>query len=139
MLIYFIPLYVLGALLLLFGALAVLGRFRRGRYLRPIVVFLTRVPLLKRLIQRATRASLERHNPELASALRKLERVGAHRDPQRAQTALSGLTAEERRAWLQAADQQGTVTPSNRAERRAMQKMQRGKMPTRQQRRQPPR
>lgn len=135
MLLYFIPLYILGALLLLFGTFTLLARVRGGRYLRPVLAQLMRVPLLKRLIERGTKASLERHNPELASAIRKLERSGAHRDPQRVQAALSTMSAAERRAWLEAAGQQGEAAPSNRAERRRLEKMRRGQMPGPQQKR----
>ncbi len=121
---YFTPLLILGGLLLLFGLFAGLARFRGGRYLRPVIALLTRVPLFKRLITRASRAALEKQNPELARAIRKLERSGATRDPQKAQAALSRLTAAERRAWLEAADQQGDLPqPHNRAERRRLEKM----------------
>lgn len=134
---YFIPLYIVGALLVLLLTFLLLGRIRGGRYLRPVITLLMRVPLLKRLIEKGTKASLEKHNPELASAIRKLERVGAHRDPQKVQTALSGMSAAERAAWLEAAGQQQSAGPgpSNRAERRAMERMQKGKLPKPQQRR----
>ena len=116
---FLIPLFVLLGLLLLFGLLAVLGRFRGGRYLRPIMAVLMRVPLLGRALRRASQAALERANPELASAVRKLERANAHRDPQRAQQALSRLTAAERRAYLDAAAEQDAMPePTNRAQRR---------------------
>ena len=123
---YFIPLYVVGALLLFLGVLVLLGRVKGGKYLRPIVAFLMKAPLLGKLIQRGSRAALERQNPELAGAIRKLERVGASRDPARAQAALSTMTADERRAWLEAAGQQGGVQPTNRAERRRLERMQKG-------------
>jgi len=113
----FIPLYVLGAILLLLGTFAVLSRVRGGQYLRPVVRVMSKVPFLRRMMEKATKAAIERQNPDLASAMRKLERVGAHRDPQRAQRAMSQLTAAERRAWLQAAAAEGPQA-SNRAERR---------------------
>jgi hypothetical protein len=73
-----------------------------------------------------TRAALEKQNPELASAIRKLERAGAARDPQRAQRALSQLTAAERRAYLDAAGEAADAPePSNREQRRRMQRAQR--------------
>ena len=45
MIVYLIPVFVLGGLVVLFGTLALLGRFRGGRYLRPIIAFLSKVPL----------------------------------------------------------------------------------------------
>src|SRR5918912_3741865 len=82
-----IPLIVLAALLVLFGILVLLGRFRGGRYLRPLLG----VPLVGPAMKRASQAALERQNPELASAVRKLERANAGRDTQRAQQALARL------------------------------------------------
>jgi hypothetical protein len=137
MLVYLIPVFVLGGLVLLLGTLALLGRFRGGRYLRPIIAFLAKVPVLKRLIEKASQAAIERYNPELAGAMRKLKRAGADKDPLRAQQALGTLTTEERKAWVEAAGQQGALEqPVNRAQRRAMERMQKGRMPTPQQKRQ---
>lgn len=122
MMTYFIPLYILGGLLLVFGILVALGRFREGRYLKPLLVLMAKVPFLDRWMKRASRAALEKQNPDLASAIRKLERSGATRDPQSAQKALSKLTAAERRAYLEAAGAQGVPGPSNRAERRRLER-----------------
>ena len=124
---WFIPLYILGGLLLLLGTFAVLARVRGGRYVRPIVTGLARAPLIGRFIRRASTAALERSNPDLASAIRKLERTGALKDPQRAQRALSSLTAAERRAYLEAADQQDAMpAPQNRAQRRRLERTRKG-------------
>jgi hypothetical protein len=137
MLVYLIPVFVLGGLLVLFGVFALLARIRGGRYLRPLIVFMSKVPLLKRLIEKASQAAIERYNPELAGAMKKLKRVGADRDPVQAQKALSALTADERKAWMEAAGQQGALDqPANRAQRRAMERMQKGRMPSPQQKRQ---
>ena len=46
------PLIVLGTLLLLLGLTLLLGRVAGGRYLQRIVIFLSKVPLLRRLFQR---------------------------------------------------------------------------------------
>jgi hypothetical protein len=138
MLLYFIPLFVLGALLVFFGALVLLSRFRGGKYLRPLVVWASKVPILRGLIEKASQAAIERYNPELGSAMKKLKRAGADRDPNQAQRALSTLTADERKAWIEAAGQQGAATdqqPVNRAQRRAMERMQKGRMPAPQQKR----
>jgi hypothetical protein len=123
---WLIPIVVLGAVLLLMGIFVFLGRFRGGRYLRPIMPVLLRAPLLGRALQRASRAALERENPALASAMRKLERANVQRDPQRAARALDQLTADERRAYLGAVSESGTVPePTNRAQRRAARKQRR--------------
>jgi D-serine dehydratase len=92
--------------------------------MRPIVELLAKVPLFKRLMQKASTAALERQNPELASAIKKLERAGATRDPQKAQAALSRLAPSERRAYLEAVEeQQGAMpTPANREQRRRLEK-----------------
>ena len=77
------PIIVLGSLLVLFGLVVLLGRVAGGRYLRPIVVGLSKVPFLKRMFERMSNAALERENPELASAIRKLQRFGTQRRPKR--------------------------------------------------------
>lgn len=113
------PVIVLGTLLLLLGLTALLGRVAGGRYLRPIVVGLSKVPLLKRLFERMSNAALERENPELASAIRKLQLYGTPTTPEAAQRALARLTPGERRAYLQAsAEQTGVPEAPNRAARR---------------------
>lgn len=122
-----IPIVVLGAMLVLFGLLVFLGRFRKGRYLRPLITTLMKVPLLKRWFQKASTAALERQNPELASAMRKLQRLGPSLDPQKAQAALSQLSANERRAYMEAVEEQGGIPEaSNRQMRRMQQRMQGG-------------
>jgi hypothetical protein len=126
--IWLTPLFILGALVLLLGSFAVLARVHGGRHLRPIMQGLAKLPFVGRGIKKASRAALEQQNPELASAIRKLERMGATRDPQRAQKALSSLTAAERRAYLAAVDQQGAMpSPQNRQQRRQATKVRRGR------------
>jgi hypothetical protein len=123
---YFIPVFILGFLLVLLGTMALLARWRGGRYLRPVVQQLARVPLFRRGIAKASTAALQRENPELASAIKKMERMGAVTDPRRAQKALSTLTAAERRAYLAAADQEGVMPEaSNRQMRRRIEKARR--------------
>ena len=134
---YLIPVFILGGLLLFVGVLTLLARLRGGRYLRPIIAFASKLPLMRRLIERASQAAIKRYNPELAGAMKKLKRVGADKDPLRAQQALSTLSADERKAWMEAAGEQGAFEqPRNRAERRAMERMQKGRMPSPQQKRQ---
>lgn len=122
MMTYFIPLYVLGGLLLLFGLLVLLGRFRGGRYLKPLLLFVSKVPFFERWMKKASQAALEKQNPELASAIKKLERAGATRDPLSAQRAMSKLTGAERKAYLEAAGSEDAPSPANRAERRRLEK-----------------
>jgi type II secretory pathway component PulF len=122
-----IPLWILLGLLAVFGVLMLLGRVQNGRYLRPVIAFLSKVPLFRRWLQKASTAALERTNPELASAMRKLQRTGAHRDPTKAQAAMSQLTRDERRALLEVQEQQGMgVAPeaTNRQMRRRLEKAQ---------------
>lgn len=123
-----IPLWILLGLLLVLGALALLGRVQNGRYLRPIFAGMSKVPLLRRWLQKASTAAMERTNPELASAMRKMQRSGALRDPQRAQAVMSQLTAQERRAVLEMQEQQGLLAPeaTNREMRRRLEKAQKG-------------
>jgi hypothetical protein len=116
---FLIPVFVIAGLLVLLVTLNVLARVQGGRYVRPIGMALMKVPFLKNWLQKASRANLERKNPELASAMAKLERSGVQNDPQRAQAALSRLSASERRAWLDAAGEEGAIPePMNRQQRR---------------------
>ena len=117
-----IPLWILLALLVTLGVFALLGRIAGGKYLRPIVTRLMKLPLLGRGMKKASEAALERQNPDLASAIKKLERYGATKDPARAQAAMSNLTAAERRAYLDAAGEQVEALPQNRQMRRQMER-----------------
>jgi hypothetical protein len=122
--VYLIPIIVLVVLVLLLVALNILARVQGGRYVRPIARGMMKVPFVGPQLKKASKATLERQNPELASAVAKLERSGATRDPMKAQQALSRLSAAERQAWLEAAGEQGaTPEPMNRAQRRAAEKL----------------
>jgi hypothetical protein len=120
------PLIVLGALIVLFGVVALLARVKGGRYLRPIVNGMAKVPFVRKLMTKASSAALERQNPDLASALKKLEKIGPTRDPLQAQRAMSKLTPDERSAYFEAIGEQGAMpaAATNRAERRRLEKMQ---------------
>ena len=122
-----IPVWILLGLVTLLGVLALLGRIQNGRYLRPIINLITKVPILRRWMQKASNAALERSNPELASAMKKMQRTGALRDPMKAQAAMSQLTRDERRALLDMQEEQGLgVAPeaTNRQMRRRLEKVQ---------------
>jgi hypothetical protein len=116
-----IPLVVLLVLLVLLGSVVVLGRVRNGRYLRPVVTFLSKVPLFKRWFQRASIAALERQNPELAAAMKKIQAFGEPKTPEQAQRMLNLLTPAERRAYMAAVGEESQVPETtNRELRRRM-------------------
>lgn len=120
-----IPLWILLGLVAILVVLGVLGRVQNGRFLRPLILQLMKVPLFKRWIERGSRAAMERTNPELASAMRKLEPHQKHlHDPIRAQKAMSQLTKQERSALLAIQEEQGAVPEeaTNRQMRRALEK-----------------
>jgi uncharacterized SAM-binding protein YcdF (DUF218 family) len=119
-----LPLWILLALVVILGVFALLSRIAGGKYIRPLMQFILKVPLLGRGMKKASAAALERQNPELASAIKKLERYGATRDPQRAQAAMSNMTSAERRAYLEAAGEQGDALPEqmNRQMRRQLER-----------------
>jgi len=120
-----IPLWILLGVVVVVLVLGVLARIQNGRYLRPIVSLISKVPLFRRWLERGQRAAIERTNPELASAMRKLEPHAKHlHDPQRAQKAMSQLTREERAALLEVQDEQGGPQPeaTNRQMRRQLEK-----------------
>jgi hypothetical protein len=122
-----IPVWILLFLVVLLGVVALLGRVQNGRYLRPVLLLLMKVPLLKKWIEKASNAAIERSNPELASAMKKMQRTGALRDPMKAQAAMSQLTRDERRALLEMQEQQGAgAAPeaTNREMRRRLEKAQ---------------
>jgi hypothetical protein len=104
-----IPVWILLFLVVLLGVVALLGRVQNGRYLRPVILVLMKVPFLKKWIEKASNAAIERSNPELASAMKKMQRTGALRDPMKAQAAMSQLTRDERRALLEMQEQQGAA------------------------------
>ncbi len=120
-----IPLWILLGLLVILGVLGILGRIQGGRYLRPLFRVLTKVPFLKRMLEKASKAAMERTNPELASAMRKLEPHAKQlHNPQQAQKVISRLTREERAALLEMQEQQGGAEAevTNRQMRRQLEK-----------------
>jgi|SRR5581483_5991224 len=120
---FLIPLIVLGVIVLTFGVLVVLGRYRNGALLRPLIGWLSKIGFMRRLFTKASVAALERQNPELASAMRKISTVASNPNPQAVQKAMSRLTPAERRAYLQASESQAEEAP-NRQARRRVEKMQ---------------
>src|SRR5581483_12091560 len=112
------PLIVLGTLLLLFGALVVLGRYKQGALLRPVIARLARIGFMRRFFTKVSTAALERQNPELASAMKKISTVASNPNPQAVQKAMSRLTPAERRAYMQASESQAEEAPNRQARRR---------------------
>jgi hypothetical protein len=118
-----LPVWILAGLVVLFGILALLSRVQGGKYVRPIAQGMLKVPLLGRGMRKASQAALERQNPELASALEKLQRSGAISDPMKAQQAMSRLSAAERRAYMDAVGEQTEVPAEmNRQMRRQLER-----------------
>ncbi len=123
------PLIVLGTLLLLFGALVVLGRYKQGALLRPVIARLARIGFMRRFFTKVSTAALERQNPELANAMKKINAVAANPNPQAVQKAMSRLTPAERRAYLQATEAQGEEAPNRQARRRVERMQQQARAP----------
>jgi hypothetical protein len=68
---------------------------------------------------------MERQNPDLAGAVRKMSSVAQNPNPQAVQKAMSRLSPAERRAYLQAMEEQGGVPDAaNRQMRRQAERMQ---------------
>jgi hypothetical protein len=117
---FLLPFVIIGVALLLLAVVFVLGRVAGGRYLRAIV---TRIPFLQRLFQRMSISALERSNPELASAMKKMQAFGTPSSPEQAQRALGLLTPAERRAYMEAVgDQAQGPEPTNRQQRRKLER-----------------
>jgi hypothetical protein len=120
-----VPVGVIAFVLVLFLLLVLLGRFRNGALLRPLIASLSRVSFMRRFFTRVSTAAIERQNPELASALKKINTVAQNPNPQAMQKAMSRLTPAERRAYFEAAQEQGAVPDSaNRQMRRQAERMQ---------------
>ncbi len=129
----YVPLIILASVLIVFGLLVFLGRFRNGALLRPIVMQLSKIGFIRRLFQRMSSAAIERQNPELASAIKKINTVAANPNPQAMQKAMSRLTPAERRAYMDAAREQqgeGALDNIGRQERRRIERQSRGGRPT---------
>ncbi|HEX3807581.1 MAG TPA: hypothetical protein VHV52_12465 [Gaiellaceae bacterium] len=120
-----IPVVVIAAVLLVFLLLVLLGRFRNGALLRPMITQLSKIGFMRRFFTRVSTAAIEKQNPELAGALKKLGTVAQNPNPQAVQKAMSRLTPGERRAYFEAADEQGGVpAEANRQMRRQAERMQ---------------
>ena len=121
----FIPLIAIGVVVLLFALLVFLGRFRNGVLLKPVIGWLSKFGFMRRFLTSLSTKAIERQNPELAGAIKKMQSVASNPNPQAVQKAMSRLTAAERRAYMEAAAEQGEVPDSaNRQMRRRLQQQQ---------------
>lgn len=120
---YFLPFVILGSLLLLVLLLFVLSRVAGGKALRPLVELLSKIPFMRRWFQKMSVAAYERTNPELASAIRKMQSFGDIRTPEQAQRAITVLTPTERKAYMDLVGEQGQLPePVNRDQRRRVER-----------------
>jgi hypothetical protein len=120
-----IPLIIIGVALLLFLLLAGLSRYKNGALLRPMVAWLSKWGFMRRFFTRISTAAMERQNPELAGAIKKLNTVANNPNPQAVQKAMSRLTPAERRAYFAAQEEQGGIpAEANRQMRRQAERMQ---------------
>ncbi len=87
-------------------------------------MLLAKLPFMKRAFAKAAIANAERTNPELASAMRKMQTLGEPTSPEHVQRALRVLTPSERKAYMGLAEEQageaGGFEPTNRQQRRRM-------------------
>ena len=89
---FFLPFIILGAVLLVMLVLFLLARIQNGRFLRPIVTQLSKIPFMRRWFQKMSVAAYERSNPELAGAIKKMQSFGEIKTPEQAQRALAVMT-----------------------------------------------
>ena len=121
----FVPLVIVGVVLVGFLLLLLLGRYKNGALLRPVIARLSRIGFMRRFFTRVSTAAIERQNPELAGALKKINAVSSNPNPQAVQKAMSRLTPNERRAYMEAAGEEGAIPDSaNRQMRRQAERMQ---------------
>ncbi len=121
-----IPLAILGSLLLLLVTVGVLSRVAGGRYLRPIAMLLAKVGFIRRSMQKMSINHLEKTNPELASAMKKLQTFGEPTNVEAAQRAMRVLTPGERKAYMDAVGEQTAEQAPEAPNRQFRRKMEHG-------------
>ena len=120
---FFIPFIILGVLLVGMLVLYLLARIQNGRFLRPVVTQLSKVPFMRRWFQKMSVAAYERSDPELAGAIKKMQTFGEIKTPEQAQRALAVMTPAERKAYLALVGDQGQMPePVNRDQRRRVER-----------------
>ena len=116
---YILPFIIIGIALLAMGVLYLLARIQNGRFLRPLVTLLSKIPFMRRWFQKMSVAAYERSNPELAGAIKKMQTFGEIKTPEQAQRALAVMTPAERKAYVAMVGEQGAMPePVNRDQRR---------------------
>jgi hypothetical protein len=122
-----IPLIAIGLAIVLMGLLIFLGKFRGGRYMQKLVLTLAKIGFMRRFFTWSQKRLMEKQNPELASVMRKLERLGPSPDPRQTQQVISRFTRAEKRAYdeylAMVRDQGALPEAPNRQARRQQQRM----------------
>jgi hypothetical protein len=120
---FILPFIIIGVALLLMLIVFLLARTKNGKYLRPVVELLSKIPFMKRWFQKMSVAAYERSNPELAGAIKKMQSFGEIKTPEQAQRALAVMTPAERKAYLELVGEQGAMPePANRDQRRRVER-----------------
>jgi hypothetical protein len=120
---FILPFIILGVALLLMLLLFLLARIKNGKYLRPLVTLLSKIPFMRRWFQKMSVAAYERSNPELAGAIKKMQSFGEIKTPEQAQRALAVMTPAERKAYMELVGEQGQIPePVNRDQRRRVER-----------------
>jgi hypothetical protein len=122
-LLFFLPFIILGCILVVMLVLFLLARIQNGRFLRPLVTLLSKIPFMRRWFQKMSVAAYERSNPELAGAIKKMQTFGDIKTPEQAQRALAVMTPAERKAYMAMVGEQGQMPePVNRDQRRRVER-----------------
>ena len=122
-LLFFLPFIILGCILVVMLVLFLLARIQNGRFLRPLVTLLSKIPFMRRWFQKMSVAAYERSNPELAGAIKKMQTFGDIKTPVQAQRALAVMTPAERKAYMAMVGEQGQMPePVNRDQRRRVER-----------------
>ena len=120
---FILPFIIIGVALLLMLIVFLLARIKNGKYLRPVVELLSKIPFMKRWFQKMSVAAYERSNPELAGAIKKMQSFGEIKTPEQAQRALAVMTPSERKAYMEMVGDQGAMPePVNRDQRRRVER-----------------
>lgn len=120
---FFLPFIILGAILVVMLVLFLLARIQNGRFLKPLVTQLSKIPFMKRWFQKMSVAAYERSNPELAGAIKKMQTFGEIKTPEQAQRAMAVMTPSERKAYMELVGDQGQMPePVNRDQRRRVER-----------------
>jgi hypothetical protein len=122
-----IPIIVLAFAVVVMLLLIFLGRFRGGKYMQSLVMALAKIGFMRRFFTWSQKRLMEKQNPELASVMRKLERLGPSPDPRETQKVISRFTRAEKKAYddyiATMRDQGALPEAANRQQRRQQQRL----------------